>query len=240
MDYYTRLQRHLLDTIEQHQWQNEPINVTVKTLTPEEAIGNPEHDDYPLVKGRERMMEARFKGSLGQAFTDMYGVYGGTLIDIARMELKNNYRRAVFLATLNAVTRHQGIAEKTIHCKDESPPICAKELASHIRESFGKPAIAMVGLQPRMVQALASDFELRVVDMDEDNIGSEKFGVRIGGPEETVDNISWCDLALVTGTVFTNATLQDLLEQKDTIFYGVTVSGAAKILNLNRFCPLGM
>ena len=240
MDYYRRLQQNFLEIIEQHQWGHELIHVTVQTLTPEEAIGAPEHNDYPLVKGRERMMEAQFKGALGQAFTDMYGAYRGTLIDTVRMELKDNYRRTVFLATLNAVTRHLGTVEKTVHCKDESPPICAKELASYIRKTLGKPRIAMVGLQPRMVQALSTDFDLRVVDMDDDNIGQEKFGVRIGGPDKTVENLSWCDLALVTGTVFTNASLQDLLEKKTTIFYGVTVSGAAKILNLDRFCPLGM
>jgi len=81
---------------------------TGRALSPEEAIGTPEDDDYPLMKGRERLMEAVFKGARGQAFTDMFGDFGGSLEDIANMDLKNNFKRAVFIATLNAVMRHAG------------------------------------------------------------------------------------------------------------------------------------
>jgi hypothetical protein len=239
VDPYVVLKQKLLEIIQQHSWEREPIEVTVKTLSPEEAIGNPEHADYPLVKGKERMMEAIFKGAQGQAFTDMYGLYSGVLIDIANMELKNNFRRAIFLATLNAVMRHVGMIEGSIHCKDDDPPKCALELASFIRRNFGRPKIAMIGLQPRMVQALAKEFDLRVTDMDEDNIDQERFGIRIGSPDQTMENLSWCDLALVTGTVFTNATLWEFLKNRRSVFYGVTVAGSANILNLARFCPLG-
>jgi len=72
-------------------------------LTPEEAIGNPESEDFPILKGVERLMQAEFAGSFGQAFTDMYGDFEGTLQDVLAMELNNNYRRAIFVATLNAV-----------------------------------------------------------------------------------------------------------------------------------------
>jgi hypothetical protein len=239
VDPYTALRQRLLEIIEQHSWEHEPIEVSVRTLSPEEAIGNPEHDDYPLVKGRERMMEAVFKGSQGQAFTDMYGVYSGTLIDTATMELKNNYRRTVFLSTLNAVMRHLGMLEGSVHCKDDDPPKCALELVSYIRNNFGRPKIAMIGLQPRMVQALGKEFDIRVTDLDEDNIGRERFGISIGGPDQTMENLAWCDVALVTGTVFTNATVWEFLKNRRSVFYGVTVAGPAKILGLTRFCPLG-
>lgn len=239
MDTYQILKDRFLELIDRNSLQNEPVQVTVNTLTPEEAIGNPEHDDYPLVKGRERMMQARFRDSFGQAFTDMYGLYAGTLMDVAQTELKNNYRRAIFVATLNAVMRHLGMAERTIHCKDGAPPKCAKELASFIRAEFREPKIAMIGLQPRMVHALAEQFPLRVTDMDKENIGTEKFGITIDHPDRTLENLSWADVALVTGTVFTNATLQEALKNKMTTFYGVTVAGPAKLLDLRRFCPLG-
>lgn len=239
MDPYAEMKQRLMEIIEDHSWEHEPIEVSVRTLSPEEAIGNPEHDDYPLVKGRERMMEAVFKGSQGQAFTDMYGLYSGTLIDTATMELKNNYRRTVFLSTLNAVMRHLNIIEGSVHCKDDAPPQCALELVSYVRNNFGSPKIAMVGLQPRMVQALAKELEIRVTDMDEDNIGHERFGVSIGGPDQTMENLAWCDVALVTGTVLTNATVWEFLKNKRSVFYGVTVAGAAEILGLTRFCPLG-
>ena len=238
MDPYPVLTKKLSEIIEEHSWEHEPIEVSVRTLSPEEAIGNPEHDDYPLVKGRERMMEAVFKGARGQAFTDMYGTYSGTLMETVEWELNNNYRRAVFLSTLNAVMRHLGMIERSMHCKDDAPPECARELVSYILTNFGRPRIAMVGLQPRMVEALGKEFDLRVTDMDEDNIGSERFGALIEGPDRTMENLTWCDVALVTGTVFTNATVWEFLKSKRSVFFGVTVAGPAKILNLTRFCPL--
>ena len=223
----------------ENDWQDRTVNVRVKTLKPEEAIGNPEHKDYPLIKGKERMMEAEFLGSRGQAFTDMYGDFAGTLAKVGAMELGNSYRRAIFLATLNAVTRHLGIAERTVHCKDDQPPRCAKELLRYIKENYGDPRVALVGLQPRMAEALAWEFELRVTDMDRENVGTAKFGITIQGPEHNADNIAWCDLALVTGTTLTNDSIRELLTEKPMIFYGVTIAAPARFLNLTRFCPYG-
>lgn len=239
MDALDVLRETLNRIVSANSWQDASVDVRVKTLTPEEAIGNPEHDDYPLVKGRERMMEAEFLGSRGQAFTDMYGNFSGTLAEVASMEIANNYRRAVFLATLNALCRHLGLVTQTVHCRDDKPPLCAQELARFVRETYGSPRIAFVGLQPRMVEALAKEFELRVTDMDPDNVGTTRFGVRIQGPEETADNIAWAELVLITGTTFSNDTVRELATMKPTIFYGVTAAAAAHFLELPRFCPYG-
>jgi hypothetical protein len=234
------LLRHAFDSmVKANSWQEKTVHVRVKTLTPEEAIGNPEHQDYPLIKGRERMMEAEFMGSRGQAFTDMYGNFSGSLAEVASMEIENNYRRAVFLATLNALSRHLGFVTSTVHCRDDQPPACAKDLARFIRDTYGSPRVALVGLQPRMVQALAETFELRVTDMDPDAVGTERFGIHIQGPEDTARNLAWCELALVTGTTFTNNTLRELVTNKPAIFYGVTAAAAAHFLGLPRFCPYG-
>ena len=78
---------------------DETVVIRAKPLTPEEAIGNPESEDFPILKGVERLMQAEFAGSFGQAFTDMYGDFEGTLQDVLAMELTNNYRRAIFVAT---------------------------------------------------------------------------------------------------------------------------------------------
>jgi len=239
MDLFEELRFKLFTIMEDKGFGSEAVNVKVKALKPEEAIGNPEDRDYPIIKGRERMMEADFKGSRGQAFTDMYGEFSGTLTEVGAMKLENNYRRAIFLATLNAVARHLGIVRNTVHCKDDQPPQCAKELASYIRENFGRPKVALVGLQPRMAETLGREFELRVTDIDPDNVGTIKFGTRIQGPEQTADSISWCDVALVTGTTLTNDSLRELVMGKPAIFYGVTIAAAAHFLNLTRFCPCG-
>ena len=185
-------------------------------------------------------MEADFHGDKGQAFTDTPGNFSGTLKQITEMDLNDNYQRALFVAALNAVMRHTGQALGTIHCRDDAPPKCGVELAEYITQKYGQPKIAMIGLQPRMVQNLAPKFELRVTDLDDDNIGREKFGLKIGGPEQTLDNLAWCDLAVVTGSTLANATIMEILSEKPTIFFGVTVAGPAAMLNLERFCPLGL
>jgi len=51
----------------------------------------------------------------------MYGDFEGTLQDVLAMELNNNYRRAIFVATLNAVMLHRGMIEGSVHCKDKGP-----------------------------------------------------------------------------------------------------------------------
>lgn len=239
MRIYEQLKSSFQELISERSWADEDISVRVRTLKPEEAIGRPDDQDYPIIKGRERMIEAEFRGAKGQAFTDSPGDFYGTLKQVAAMDLDNNKQRSVFVAALNAVMRHAGRAEKTIHCRDDAPPACAEKLVDYIEKKYGHPRIAMVGLQPRMVQRLSERFDIRVTDLDEDNIGTVKFGVPIEGPEKTRANIEWCDAVLVTGSTLANASVIELLSGKPTIFFGVTVAGPASMLNLERFCPLG-
>lgn len=239
MDILSKLKTRFLDLIETNQMGDVPIRVQVRDLTPEEAIGNPEDRDYPLVKGRERLLEADVLGSKGQAFTDFPGRFSGMLKEVAGLPQDNNRNRAVFIAALNALMRHLGQIDKTIHCKDTAPPLCAAELARHLRENFGRPKVALVGFQPRMAQSMARDFAVKATDMDAENIGQTKFGILIEGPGQTLKNIEWCDVAVVTGSTVVNDTADALRIGKPMLFFGVTVAGPAALLGLNRFCPYG-
>jgi len=218
---------------------SEEVFVQAVPLSPEAAIGNPEDKDYPLIIGVERLMQAEFRGALGQAFTDMYGNFNGKLSDIVEMDLRNNFRRAIFISSLNAVMRYLGLITKSIHCKDNEPRECSYELVKYIERNYGRPRIAFVGFQPRMVEALSPRFELRVTDMDRDNIGTEKFGTIIHSPEKTEENLNWCDIALVTGTTIVNSTINQFRTSKPVIYYGITISGVAKLLGLSHFCYCG-
>jgi len=226
--------------IEERNLGSEEVRVIAKTLTPEEAIGNPEDDDYPIQKGKERLVQAEFKGSQGQAFTDMFGNYEGKLSQIIEMDLSNNFRRAIFISTINAVMKHLGMVNQTIHCKDKDPKNCSRELVSYIKKEFNKPRVALVGLQPRMLEALSEEFEVRVTDLDEENIGQQKCGIIIDSPEQTEANLNWCDIALVTGTTLINNTINAFSLDKHIIFFGVSIVGPAHLLGLNHFCPYGI
>jgi len=219
--------------------ETEEVVIYANPLSPEEAIGNPEDRDYPLITGVERLMQAEFKGSLGQAFTDRYDNFSARLADIVEMKLIDNFRRAIFISSLNAVMRHLGLITKSIHCKDEEPRECSYELVKHIERNYGHPKIAFVGFQPRMVEALSPRFELKVTDMDKNNIGTEKFGAMIHGPEKTPEHLDWCDIVLVTGTTIVNDTIDQFRLSKPVVFYGITISGVAKLLGLGHFCYYG-
>lgn len=233
---YETLSQQALSLCREKNLLQEHITVRARVLSTEEAIGNPEDQDFPLQKGKERLMQAEFRGECGQAFTDRFGDFEGSLEQIFGMPLENNFRRAVFVASLNAVMRYLGRAGGTVHCRDEEPRECAQALVSYIRDRYGSPAITHVGFQPRMIEALAAAFSLSVLDLDVENIGTEKYGVTIEGPEQTGDAIGRADLLLVTGTVLVNGTIEQFINGKPVIFYGTTIAGAAELMGWERFC----
>jgi hypothetical protein len=240
-DIYGKIRDEFERITVSHDLTDREIAISAKTLSPDEAIGNPERSDFPLLKGRERLMQAEFNGSKGQAFTDMYGNFRGTLQDVTAMELRNNYRRAIFIASLNAVMRRLGLAERTVHCRDSGMEECASDVAKLMTAD----KIAFIGFQPALVEACARQHEVMILDMDKDTIGTERFGSVVieGDKDENLRAaVDWCDVVYATGSSIVNGTISDILETaaefgKRVVFYGTTVAGAAVLLNLERFCP---
>jgi len=237
MDFYNDIKERFFNLIKEKDLMSSKVEVvSARTLTHQEVIGKPERDDFPLLKGKEVMLQADFKGSLGQAFTDMPGNYSGSLQETLAMSLDNNFKRAVFIATLNAVLRYLNYISKTVHCKDKEPGECAAHLVDYIKERFGNPRIAFIGMQPAMVEALAAQFEIRVVDLDPDNVGQKKCGVLIEDAAHTKEILSWADVILATGTTVVNNTITPLLIEKPIIFYGVTIAGVAYLKGYEQYC----
>ena len=239
-DLYKELKNRVFDLWKGENLLTEKIEIRARALSTQEAIGNPEHQDFPIQKGKEKLMQATFRGAEGQAFTDMYGDYEGTLERVLQLPMKNNHQRAVFVATLNAVLRYLGRIEGSIHCRDEDPVRCGKALVPYLEEHHRGARIAQLGFQPRMVENLFSIHPLRVLDMDPDNIGENKFGVTIESAEKTEYAIHWADLLLVTGTTLANGSITSLLGEKPVIFYGTTIAGAAHLMGWERFCPCSL
>jgi len=216
---------------------DENITVTAAPLSVKEAIGTPDGNDFPIQQGKEKLMEANFHGARGQAFTDNYGNYSGTLRKIASLPQDDNYHRAVFVSTMNAVCRSLGQTGNTVHCRDTGPAECAKGVARYIEEYYGKGRITIIGFQPTLAQAVNAGSEVRLVDLDPDNIGQVKRGVLVEGGEATADAIDWADMLLVTGTTLANASIDLFLTGKPVLFYGTTIAGAASLMGWNRYCP---
>ncbi|NLC77325.1 MAG: hypothetical protein GX750_06860 [Clostridia bacterium] len=235
---YHRLQDYLRTQAREKNLLDTAVVVKGRVLTTQEAIGNPQQKDFRLLKGKEKLLQAEFKGCKGQAFTDSPGDFEGTLGELLERPINSNFEKASFIAVLNAVMRYLQLVEGTIHCKDEEPGECAEKLVSFIKENYGQPRIGMIGLQPALLKNCARVFNVRIVDMDPDNVGKEKYGVPVEEVAKTKEVLDWCDLLLVTGSTVANGTVTDFLDLgKPTIFYGTTIAGAAAVFGLNRFCP---
>ena len=232
------LKRKIIEIIRDYKIKDGRVRITARPLSSQEAIGNPEHGDYPIQKGQERLMRADFNGAYGVAFTDMFGDYEGFLYELVNIELDNNFRRAIFVSTINAILKFLGLIDKTSHCKDCGPVDCQKSTVSFLKERFGNSKIFQVGFQPRFVEVMSKEFEFRITDVDEDNIGKSVNGVIVESPEDTEKNIKWCDVIFATGSTFVNETYQQFIEKdKPTVFYGVTCACPVYLLDPDRYCP---
>jgi len=222
------------------------VLITAKKLTAKEAIGETERKDFPLLHGKESLIQAEFKGSVGQAFTDMPGSFKGKIKDILELPLNNNGERALFIATLNAVMRYYDMTDKTIHCKNESPELCAAEMARNIVNRYGENVrVGIVGYQPAIIDhftKLIPVKNIRVTDLDKENIDQIKYNVQVWDGSkmgEAIFEVS--DVIIATGSTIVNDTLGELTDlsdryKKPIFFFGTTVAGAARVLSLERLC----
>ena len=237
--FYNNLFERFIEIVKDNNLMDNTVKVTGRALTSKEAIGETEKKDFPILKGKEKLLQADFNGVKGQAFTDMPGNYSGTLKDIIEMPLDTNFNIAIYIATLNAVCRYLKLADKTIHCRDNGPEKCSVELESCLKSRFGNPKIALIGYQPSMLDRLSKSFKVRIVDLDKDNINTVKYGVMVeDGTKDTEALLKWCDVIVATGSTIANNTITSLFaDDKPTIFFGTTLAGAAALMGLERFCP---
>jgi uncharacterized protein (DUF4213/DUF364 family) len=224
------------------------VSVTARPLTPEEAIGSPTRRDYPIIEGKERIIEATVLGAKGHAFTDSPQDFDGSMREVLDLPLTFNQNRAILIAVMNAMLRHLDAIEGTVHCKDEDPEKCAKEIAEFLLGKHGAIRVGMIGLNPAIAESLVSTFgkdNVTVSDLNRDNIGKEKFGVTIvDGRKDTEKLIERSDVVVVTGTTLVNDTFDSIMSSiqnlsKDYIVYGVTCAGVCHLMELNRVCFYG-
>jgi uncharacterized protein (DUF4213/DUF364 family) len=239
MPFYENIRNKFTSFVKIHELNHEEVAVlAARPLSANETIGDATRKDFPLLKGKEFMMEAVFHGAKGHAYTDMPGNFNGSIEDVLSLNLSDNFQRALFIASLNAVMRHLGIISHTVHCRDKEPESCALELVDFILRFYGRPSIGLVGYQPSMAAQLSKYFFLRVADLDPDNISHEKSGIVIENPGHMEQMLACSDLILATGSTVVNSTVESLFQaKKPVIFYGVTIAGIAELNGYARFCP---
>ena len=98
---YSTLVEELKKIIAENGLETSEIRILSSGLTPEEAIGITERKDYPILDGKEIMLQAEFDGAIGQAFTSSPASYVGTLDEILNADLENDDQaRALFIAAM--------------------------------------------------------------------------------------------------------------------------------------------
>lgn len=226
--------------LEENGLSSEKIDIRAKGLSPQEAIGETERKDFPILAGKEIMLEADYRGEKGQAFTDAPASFSGTLSEILNLDMEHDaHARGLFIAAMNAVMKYLGLADKTIHCKEGEPEDCAKQAVEYIKANYGEPKIALVGYQPALLENLSKAFPLRVLDLNPDNIGAERYEVVVEHGEDDFGEVveEWADIVLCTGSTLCNGTIVNFLElDKEVLFFGTTLAGAAELLGCKRMC----
>lgn len=234
------LKNEFLNIISQNDLSDTKVSITAKTLTPKEAIGITKRKDYPILLGKEMMIQATCLGEKGQSFTSFPSVFQGSLRDILKMDIeKDKYARGLFIAALNAVLKYTGQISNTVHCKDGEPELCAQKMLSYIGTNYHNPKIALIGYQPALLEYLSKEYELRVLDLNPENIGQIRYGTFVEDGLIDFDEVvnQWADLILCTGSTICNATIINFINMdKEVLFFGTTLAGAAHIMGWNRVC----
>ena len=65
INVYQEIRLKAYELCKSQNFLGQPVRIRARTLSTEEAIGNPEADDFPLQKGKEKLMQAEFFDSLG-------------------------------------------------------------------------------------------------------------------------------------------------------------------------------
>lgn len=243
---FERFHRAFARLVTETRHHDELVTVTAAPLSPQEAIGSPDRDDFPLLLGKERIMEASIAGARGHAFTDQAGSFSGTLSDVLSLASDTPRNRAVTVAAANAVACAAGLVLDTVHCKDDEPGVCGQTIAKMLKQRFDGATVGLLGLNPAIAHALVQAFgskNVRITDRQIHTTSKSIEGVDVWDAESETDRlIREVDVALVTGTTLVNGTfdrIARMLEEIGTPFFvfGVTIAAPSFLLGLHRICP---
>ncbi len=221
--------------------QSKELSLELKVVPPKWF--NLPSKEYPIVRGKEVIMECKFRNSKAHVFTSM--PYEGTVSvgEVLNSRLNTIPKRSIFYCALNSIMRYFGLIKGTIHCRGKTPEICGKELLQVILSFYGNAPTLLIGYQPGFVEALAHGLNmLYITDMDPENIGKRVGKVVIQDHKLNEELIRSADLVISTGSSLINSTFWNILDwvikyRKKFIVYGVTIAGVAEILKLRRHCP---
>ncbi len=240
-ELYDLLKQNFSEILKENDLGQEEVSIRCRALSPEEAIGITKRKDFPIISGKDIMVQAEYRDGKGQAFTDAPADFSGTLADVAAMDISDDaHARGIFIASMNAMMNALGKCVGTVHCRTEGPELCAKEMECFLQKEYPTiQKIGLVGYQPALLEMLAkSKYEVRVLDLNPANVGEERYGVLVeDGATAKHDVTEWADLILCTGSTLCNGTIVDYLGlDTEVVFFGITIAGAQEFLGIKRVC----
>lgn len=239
-DLYEHL-RQCFKEVKEKYLKNDTSIILCRALNCDEAIGQPERKDFPIITGKDVMIQAEFHGYRGQAFTDAPANFSGSIEDVLKLDIVNNpHERGIFIAALNAVMGFLKLCTCTVHCRTQGPEYCARDMHEYLNTNYpGACRIGLIGYQPALLEMLSgSSRDVRVLDLNPANIGQKRYGVLVEDGRTCREQIlQWADLILCTGSTICNGTVIDYIGVKpEVLFFGITIAGSADFLGLKRIC----
>lgn len=221
------------------------VTVSSRALSAEEAIGHPERQDFPLIRGKEVLLQAEIEGCTGQAFTGEPLPFAGTIDTLLQTLGDRPGHQALAVAVLNALARKLGIASNTIHCVNNEPEECGVYISEYLFNHHGACNVGIIGYQPALLEHCKNRFgaeHVHITDLNPDIIGKLRYGVEVwDGLKDTPRLIEASDVLLITGTILANGTCNDVIPQigdKPYYFFGTTCAAIAAVTGANRLCPM--
>lgn len=221
------------------------VKVSSRVLSAQEAIGHPERQDFPLIRGKEVLLQAEIGGCIGQAFTGDPIPFVGTVDALLNMSGDRPGHQALAVAVLNALARKEGITANTIHCVNNEPEQCGQYISEYLFNQYGACNVGIIGYQPALLEHCKNRFgveHVHITDLNPEIIGELRYGVEVwDGLKDTPRLIETSDVLLVTGTILANGTYSDVIPQigsKPYYFFGTTCAALAAINGASRLCPM--
>ena len=188
----------------------------------------------------EYRVYADFRGYLGEAYTEKPDTFTGTLRDAVNIPPSDNGIDARCLAAVNAVMNYLGLCAGTWPATFDEHRLYTDALFNYVALELGKRSnIILVGYDGYIVKKFVlEDMDFWTMDRDPDNISQDRFKhVIVNSARFNREAcFAWGDYFIITGSTLTNGTIVQYLDKgKDLLFYGITIAGAATLLDLPWF-----
>ena len=89
-ELYQTLKESFKKLIAEYNLEQEPVKISCRALSAEEAIGETKRKDFPIITGKDIMIQTEYKNGRGQAFSDAPTLFEGTLNDICKLDIEGD------------------------------------------------------------------------------------------------------------------------------------------------------